>query len=858
MRKKVLAVFGVLLALALALAGTPRPVAAEPPAQGQIPNEMKVVRTFGGELVGDSFDLMGSCANRRMNYRLMQVLERNQSPEKVFRPYDLTLRSEWLFGCALNFFQREKYYEGTDQGIWLSWRFAMTTGAPKFQFSGRSRSSGERFLCTPIKDVAEDIFTVAAKWNAKLRTRWMDLRKELLQAILKADHQGKKFNELTEEEQEKVFNKLNEQMKTEWPKKLQTDEEKALDKESERLSDLLERVLEQPKVEDYEYRVLEKGVGVPVLVQDGSLKSTGGNLELKGRNRGLTETMLFRLVQIASGLWQDKKFHADDVTVETGWNDPKVKEFLTGGLRVPEGRIVLGAAGSLTAEKDLKLADAWFRVSALSTGKSLLFRATEKMLSPLYFELKGKGASTAQEETRLAGLTQVSPFLGGFEVRDYPKDKGLDDVLYGNSLVFVGQDGSRKELQLGSLVNELMKNANVSSDVVFNAVAGFRAAQFASQAWSDGVFKPADASITVGPMLRGADPADFWKSLGVADVETSAGASDNERLTVKIKIKSTGEICTVAETEDLGRRDYANLKAYADRIRPLAKKEKKSASVDLQTFAKAGMVSAFGEVHVMHDELKGWSGALHITEDSMEELIGRATAVPNVGNFVVSKTTKDPVPPTPEAPEPGEPDKPEPETPKPETPKPETPKPETPKPETPKPETPKPETQQEQELGDFLKSPQNWGISETREGNVTKVVFTASFETSLGIKDIRLTTQGFRQGTVKAELLPVSSGKTRTAAAAAHRYTLRASGEFETADRDKAAITGIFYTPSDGSGERSLPLPSSGIPLKSMKETSPAPDTEKKSGSGGCDAGFLSFAALALVPMASRFGKKAR
>ena len=55
-------------------------------------------------------------------------------------------------------------------------------------------------------------------------------------------------------------------MATEWPKELQTDEEKALDKEYERLSDLLERVLEQPEVGDYEYRVLEKGVGVQVLV----------------------------------------------------------------------------------------------------------------------------------------------------------------------------------------------------------------------------------------------------------------------------------------------------------------------------------------------------------------------------------------------------------------------------------------------------------------------------------------------------------------------------------------------------------------------------------------------------------------
>lgn len=852
MRRKVWMALGVSLTLALTLVGAPRPVAAEPPAQGRIPNEMKVIRTFGGKRVEDPFDLMGSCSNRRMSYRLMQVLERSQSPEKVFRPYDLTLQSEWLFGCALNFFQREKYHEGTDQGIWLSWRFAMTAGAPKFQFSGRSRSSGERFLCTPIKDVAEDVFTVAAKWNAKLRTRWMALRKKLLQAILDADHPGKKFNELTEEEQEKVFNKLNEQTKAEWPKELKTDEEKALNKEYERLSDLLERVLEQPEVGDYEYRVLEKGIGVPVLVQNGSLQTAGGNLELTGRNRGLTETMLFRLAQIASGLWQDKKFHADDVTVETGWNDPKVKDFLTGGLRVPEGRIVLGAAGSLTAEKDLKLADAWFRVSALSTGKSLLFRATEKMLSPRYFELKGKGASTAEEETRLAGLVQVSPFLGGFEVRDCPRDKGLNDVLYGNSLAFMGQDGSKKVLELGSLVDELMKNANVSSDALFNTVAGFRAAQFASQAWSDGVFRPADAVVTAGPMLGGADPADFWKSvLGVSDVESGASASDNGRLTIKIKVKSTGEICTIAETEDLGRRDYANLKAYADRIRPLAQKEKKGASADPQTLAKAGMVSVLGEVHVMHEHT-GWTGALDISEESMEELIGRAKAVPSVGGFVVSKTTETPVPPTP-----GNPD---PEKPKPEEPKPEEPKPENPKPETPKPEEPKPGTQQEQEqtLGDFLKSPQNWGVSETREGNVTKVVFTTSFETSLELKSIRLTTQGFRQGTVKAELLPVSSGNTRTAAAAAHRYTLRASGEFETADRDKAAITGIHYTPSDGSGERSLPLPSSGIPLKGMKETSPSPETEKKGGSSGCDAGLLSFAALALVPMASRFGKKAR
>ncbi|MFC2594624.1 MAG: Synerg-CTERM sorting domain-containing protein, partial [Fretibacterium sp.] len=42
------------------------------------------------------------------------------------------------------------------------------------------------------------------------------------------------------------------------------------------------------------------------------------------------------------------------------------------------------------------------------------------------------------------------------------------------------------------------------------------------------------------------------------------------------------------------------------------------------------------------------------------------------------------------------------------------------------------------------------------------------------------------------------------------------------------------------------------------EDPKPGPQTEKKGDSGGCDAGLLSFAALALVPMASRFGKKAR
>ena len=835
MSRKGLCVLGVLLAFVLAAGGQPRFASAE-----NLPNTMKVVRTFGGEEVEDAYKLMGGCANRRMSYRLMQVLERNQYGDRVFRPYDLSLRSEWMFGCALNFFQREKY-TGEDQGIWLNWRFAMTAGAPKFQFSGRSRSSGERFLCTPPKAVAEDLFTVNAEWNKRLGQRWSALRAKLMKEILEADFPGKKPKDLTEEEQERLLEKLNAKMAVEWPKQL-SPEEKKLDDESNRLGGELERVLTTPQEKDYEYRVLEKGVGVPVLVRDGKLKYDGGTLELSAQNRGLTETMLFRMVQIASGLWPDGVFRSGGVSIETGWNDPKVRGFLTNELKVPAGKVRMGAAGNLTAGKNLTLADAWFRVTAASTGKTLLFRATERMLSPRYFELKRQGTSTEVEENRLAALAKASPFLGGFEVRDHTAAENLNDVLYGNKLVYLRQDGSKAELELGALLQQIKGTPNVSADSLFNAVAGFRSAQLVSQAWSDGAFRPSDVAVAVGPALGGTNPGDFWSSLGVDDVTIDAGAGDG-RLRVTVRVKSTGDTYTIREAEDLGRRDYANLKGYADKIRPTAEKEKGSGSVGTHGLAADRAVSALGTVQAAHAHT-GWRGALHITEESMEALEENLTSVPSVGYVLVSKAQQ--------------PGGSEPETPEPDAPKPDRPKPDVPKPDVPKPDVPKPDVgQKERVLGDFLKAPKNWSISETRQGPVTRVSLSIRFETDLDLKTVRLMTQGFRQDTVKAELVPAVAGKSLSAAAAGKRtYTLKASGEFETANRDKAAITGIRYTTADDAAERELPLPSSGIPLSEMKQA--APEGEKKSGGSGCDAGLLSFATLILAPVAVRSGRRSR
>ena len=832
----------VLLALVLSAGSVTRLAAAE-----SIPNEMKVVRTFGGEEVKDPFSLMGSCANRRMAYRLMQGLERNQYPDRIVRPYDLSLQSEWLFGCALNFFQREKYTQ-EDQGIWLNWRFAMNAGAPKFQFSGRSRSSGERFLCTPPKGVAEDIFTVNAQWNKELGARWRTLQNKLLQEILTKDYPGKKLAELTGAEKLALTKKLNEQMSTEWPKQLLTEAEKKLDEESTRLGEELERVLERPEDGDYEYRVLEKGVSVPVLVKDGKLNYDGGEIELKGRSLGLTETMLFRMLQIASGLWTDGKFHANDATVETGWNDPKVKEFLTGGLKIPDARIRMGSGGNLTVEKNLKLADAWFRVTAISTGKSLLFRATEQMLSAKYFELRGKGVSTEGEETRLAGIAQSSPFLGGFEVRDWTQVKDLNDVLYGDGLVFQGPNGNREERKLGDLLKTLKQAPAVSSDAIFNFASSFRAAQIVSQAWQDGVFKTSDVAVTASPALRGTNPGEFWTDLGVTDVKVNAGTGD-ERLTITIQIKSKGETYIIRETEDLGRRDYGNLKSYADRIRPIAEKERSSAGTSLHETAGSRVTAKSGTIQAQHADT-GWKGALHITEESMEALEESLTAIPSVGHVLVTKASN--------------PDTPAPEDPKPDTPKPQNPKPDVPGPQTPGPSNPVPDTRQQvQELGNFLKSPQNWTMTETQEGNITKVSFSTRFETSLNLKDIRLVTQGFRQGSVTAEIVSGNEASRAASAVApkadpARTYTLKASGEFNTADRDKAAVTGIRYTTSDDSTEREIPLPSSGIPLSEMKKASPK--EEKKNGSsGGCDSGLFTFFTLAaLAPAATRAGRKRR
>ena len=93
------------------------------------------------------------------------------------------------------------------------------------------------------------------------------------------------------------------------------------------------------------------------------------------------------------------------------------------------------------------------------------------------------------------------------------------------------------------------------------------------------------------PITAGAAAKTANIYVSIADQGSFAKAKNGKRVTYT---------CTVAETEDLGRRDYVNLKAYADRIRPLAKKEKKGTSIDSQTLAKGGMVSAFGEVQTLN------------------------------------------------------------------------------------------------------------------------------------------------------------------------------------------------------------------------------------------------------------------
>ncbi len=126
----------------------------------------------------------------------------------------------------------------------------------------------------------------------------------------------------------------------------------------------------------------------------------------------LCQGVAFRIAQIlAETVWRDGAFHSWDVDVETGWNTDGPEEFFEDAAGVHS----LAYAANATPDKNLTLADSWYRITVLSTGKTYSFRGTSAIYPENFLELRSKyknGTATEEEITAMQALRkQIVQFM---------------------------------------------------------------------------------------------------------------------------------------------------------------------------------------------------------------------------------------------------------------------------------------------------------------------------------------------------------------------------------------------------------------------------------------------------------------
>jgi Zn/Cd-binding protein ZinT len=135
-------------------------------------------------------------------------------------------------------------------------------------------------------------------------------------------------------------------------------------------------------------------------LEEASTEQEGGRTKLC-----ICRAIGFRIAQMLSGMWGDGAFHADDVSVVTGWSTDGIREIFEDIL----GVAVFAYAENATDSDNLRLDDSWYEVTILSTGKKLMFRGTDRIYSNDFLELRSrfkKGGATAAAKFA-AGRTEV-------------------------------------------------------------------------------------------------------------------------------------------------------------------------------------------------------------------------------------------------------------------------------------------------------------------------------------------------------------------------------------------------------------------------------------------------------------------
>ncbi|NLL37206.1 MAG: hypothetical protein GX256_06765 [Fretibacterium sp.] len=798
----------------------------------EIPNQFGIQKKLGSEV--EEFEIPGGCINRRSIYRLVQSVAERQGG--TLRPYDLSIRLDWMCGCAgwifFDYFPVPHFSIDMEKGLLAS-------------MGGRFLSTGERFAVSPERGFFEEYSRIDGEWTEKLRDKYLEFRKGQIARVkdkIIAEEKEKdpeydpakdpkfnqKLNALFGEEWKKVY-------PDEWYKDL-TSEEIALDKEDNRVFKELDKKATSPDVGDWEYVSITKGVDIPVSVDSNELSFVSSAGEKTVNLTSLTDlagVMAFRAAQIASGMWGGV-FNARDVRVEWGWVAPAVdtiKSFFADTLGIAEANLRPGPrdenAGLLTLD------DAWFRFTVKSSGRTVTLRATEALLPEEFFE----GTVTANNRIEASG---VLPFCGGFEVRT-GRRATVDDVFTSNLLKVSGRElGENLANYLPSLDagERLTQEAGVLAEKAqsaFDDVVSFRAAQLiALKQGGELVPEKLEVRLSPGHGSNPDEPLEFWRRLGVQSVSIDPGLKvDSELELMRVVARGGEETLEFVETDDMGRRDYMDTLPYLmfweKRANPNNASSVRSRSLQSLPVSPACACSeklpggrALSSCH--HEEgSSGSSGGrmvarhaptgnvvddiIHRGRDTLEAIVNRLSAVPSVGLFQVKEWWAAPQ-------SPGE---------------------------EPRLVVAAPEDAVSTVAAD-------WSITQDKADE--KGMISVTIKTTLSIPDelksIWAKGKGFLKGIKLIDCKKASEQRSVQTAKGAvlADYTVTFKGE--TNDVANAAITDIRYTTGeDDLVKKVINLPDGGIKLSEMRPAGGGSGVKQEpSGNSGCNAGFASLPAL--------------
>lgn len=505
-----------------------------------------------------------TCLNRGTSFRFMEALA-NRWKDGILRPYDMQLEIGWGFGCSDRLYSKytpltwdEKsgdyidVVDGKGNRVVREGPFRMEDCF--YAATLPSAMEDSSCYCVRAKILSTGDLFILRLAESAFPDSYFDVRRQVL-----ALTEDPGLDNLNEEQQAlyKRFLKLHRQALD----NLRTGSENlvivdhAAPVTAKALSFLDSQALRFQKDGDGAVRTLD--------LEEACTEEENGITTFC-----LCRATAYRVAQMASGLWKDGVFRSWDVAVETGWCTDCPKELLVGEMGVKD--FSRGIGGSITAMEDLALDDAWYRVTALSTGDSITFMARDNYLSEEFLDLRSKckkGTATAEERASMKAMkadlvvkAKALPFTGRFHIREAAKLTGIETILYSNVLEYLDSSGKAASLDIATSVVE------DNGKICLCQATAFRISQMMASVWPDGLFHPEDVTIETGWNTEG--PGEFWVDrlgMNTDDVRIASDATAGDSLKLddawyRVTLKSTGESFLFRATDRFYRSNFLDLR----------------------------------------------------------------------------------------------------------------------------------------------------------------------------------------------------------------------------------------------------------------------------------------------------------